>query len=150
MYSPPTVAAVLFLLLAYLCYRLLSTYTRLRHVPGPFWARLTNLPRIAWVRSRRAHEIHTDLHNDHGDCVRFGPNMVSIADPAVIPIIYPMRPGFPKVCAGTSACRQVPSKRSSLADTGCHEEQLLQSPHALFKVGICIASRLQHQRRSFA
>ncbi|KAL8990214.1 MAG: hypothetical protein Q9177_001072 [Variospora cf. flavescens] len=87
---------ILLLLLAPLCYHLLHTYTRLKHVPGPFWARLTNLSRVSWVRTRRAHEIHTDLHSHYGDCVRFGPNMVSIADPAAIPTIYPMRPGFPK------------------------------------------------------
>lgn len=97
MYSVHTVAGIFLLLLTLLCYQLLHTYTRLKHVPGPFWARLTNLSRVSWVRSKRAHEIHTDLHSRYGDCVRFGPNMVSIADPAAIPAIYPMRPGFPKV-----------------------------------------------------
>ena len=97
MYTAGTTIAILSLLLAYLCYHILRTYTRLRHVPGPFWARITNLQRISWVRTRRAHEIHTELHEHYGDCVRFGPNMVSIADPAAISTIYPMRPGFPKV-----------------------------------------------------
>ncbi|KAL8722234.1 MAG: hypothetical protein Q9181_007531 [Wetmoreana brouardii] len=96
MYSSPGTASCLSLLLSYLCYRLFRTYRRLKHIPGPFWARFTNLQRVSWVRSKRAHEIHTGLHHKYGDCVRFGPNMVSISDPAAIAAVYPMRPGFPK------------------------------------------------------
>lgn len=79
--------------------QLFRTYWRLKHIPGPFLAKITNLQRLSWVKSGRAHEIHQDLHDSHGDFVRFGPNMVSICDPAAIPTVYPMRPGFPKVCS---------------------------------------------------
>ena len=57
----------------------------------------TILHRVAWVNGKRAHEIHQSLHAQYGECVQFGPNMVSISDPGAIPFIYPMRPGFPKV-----------------------------------------------------
>ena len=86
------------LILAYFCYHLIHTFLRHKNVPGPFWAQFTDLQRASWVTTRRAHEIHQSLHMQYGDCVQFGPNMVSISDPAAIAIVYPMRPGFPKVC----------------------------------------------------
>lgn len=85
------------LTLLYCLYHVLRSYLKLSHVPGPFLASLSNLPRVSWVSSKRAHEIHIELHEKYGDLVRFGPNMVSVADPAEIPTIYPMRPGFVKV-----------------------------------------------------
>jgi hypothetical protein len=78
--------------------RLFFTYWKLRHVPGPFWARFTDIQRVLWVQTRRAHEIHEHVHEKYGPIVRFGPDMVSLADPAFIPTVYPVRPGFPKVC----------------------------------------------------
>jgi hypothetical protein len=79
---------------------LVYPFRKLRGIPGPSWARVTNLPRVGWVRTGRSHEIHQNQHRKYGDVVRFGPNMVSAADPAYIAIIYPMRPGFPKVRVG--------------------------------------------------
>lgn len=75
----------------------LVTYWRLRYVPGPFWARLTNLQRVGWVRTGRAHEIHNEMHDKYGTFVRFGPNIVSVSDPEAITTLYPMRMGFVKV-----------------------------------------------------
>ena len=97
MYSMNVLAILLCFLISCVLYTFSRTYWKLRHIPGPFWARVTNLQRVSWVRSRRAHEIHMNLHDEYGDCVRFGPNMVSISDPTAIATIYPMRPGFPKV-----------------------------------------------------
>ena len=73
------------------------SYSRLRHVPGPFVAAWTNLPRLSWVLSNRAHDIHIQLHGQYGKLVRFGPNMVSVSDPAEIPTIYGFNPAFQKV-----------------------------------------------------
>ena len=64
------------------------SYYRLAHIPGPFLARFTNIPRFSWVLSYRAHDIHTALHRKYGPLVRFGPNMVSVADPAEVGNIY--------------------------------------------------------------
>ncbi|KAK8115338.1 hypothetical protein PG999_007407 [Apiospora kogelbergensis] len=61
-------------------------YWRLGHVPGPFWARLTNIQRIVWVKSGIAHEKHQEAHDRYGDIVRFGPNMISLGDPDWIPL----------------------------------------------------------------
>ena len=81
----------------FLLLRFLESYIRLRQVPGPFLAAWSNLPRVSWALSKRAHEIHIELHEKYGDLVRFGPNMVSVSDPREIPTLYPMRPGFVKV-----------------------------------------------------
>ncbi len=64
------------------------SYYRLSHVPGPFLASLTNISRLSWVVSNRAHDIHTALHRQYGPLVRFGPNMVSVGDPAEVGNIY--------------------------------------------------------------
>ena len=106
MYDTIAIALLPFACLLYAFYQVCRTYWRLRHVPGPFWARITNIPRVLWVRSKKAHEIHTKLHQQYGDCVRFGPNMVSTSDPAAIPTLYPMRPGFPKVSLATGTDRR--------------------------------------------
>ncbi len=66
----------------------LRSYKRLSHVPGPFGASLTNIPRVKWILTSRAHEVHIALHEKHGSLVRFGPNMVSVQDPAEIGHIY--------------------------------------------------------------
>lgn len=65
-----------------------QAYFRLSHIPGPFFAKFTNLQRFSWVLSLRAHEIHTEQHRKYGPLVRFGPNMVSVGDPREIGTIY--------------------------------------------------------------
>lgn len=91
---PSSYLAIIALIL--LGFQLLRTWWRLKSIPGPFWAKITNFQRVFWVRTGRAHEIHMEMHEKYGDFVRFGPNMISIGDPAAIPTVYPMRPGFPK------------------------------------------------------
>jgi hypothetical protein len=76
---------------------LVSTYTRLRRIPGPFFASISNIPRFYWVWSRRAHDIHIELHRKYGKLVRFGPNMVSVGDPKEVPAIYGFSGKYKKV-----------------------------------------------------
>jgi hypothetical protein len=97
--SESVVSILVIFVLAPLLLQLLRTYWRLQHIPGPLLASITNLQRVYWVKTNRAHEIHQELHENYGDVVRFGPNMVSLRDPALIPSLYPVRPGFPKVCS---------------------------------------------------
>jgi hypothetical protein len=73
------------------------SYVLLRQVPGPFLAALSNLPRVSWILSNQAHDIHIDLHQKYGKLVRFGPNMVSVSDPAEIPNLYSFTGKFVKV-----------------------------------------------------
>ncbi|KAJ5098536.1 hypothetical protein N7532_005537 [Penicillium argentinense] len=98
-----TAIPVVLYLIRYLC----GLYWRLQHVSGPFFAKFTNLQRVWWVKTGRAHEYHREMHAMYGPVVRFGPNMVSISDPQAIPAIYPSRPGFPKV--GTGSARAIAS-----------------------------------------
>lgn len=79
------------------CGYVARTYARLRHIPGPFWSKFTDIPRFYWVKTRRAQHIHIDLHKKYGPLVRMGPNMVSVGDPAEIPNIYSTTGKFIKV-----------------------------------------------------
>ena len=94
---PGAFVSLIVLLVASLCYHVFRTYSRLKHIPGPFWAKFTNLQRVLWVKTGRSQEIYQKIHEKYQDFVRTGPNMVSISDPAAIPAVYPMRPGFLKV-----------------------------------------------------
>jgi hypothetical protein len=88
--------ALAFVPLGIVCW-LLQSYLRLRHIPGPFLAAWSNLPRVSWVVSNKAHVIHISLHRKHGRLVRFGPNMISVSDPAEISQIYGFSGKFRKV-----------------------------------------------------
>lgn len=88
------------ILLAWAAY----TYRRLSHIPGPFLARLTNIPRFSWVLTYKAHDIHVDLHRKYGPIVRFGPNMVSVGDVNEVTNIYRFSKPWPKVSGRFNPC----------------------------------------------
>ncbi|KAL7952201.1 cytochrome P450 CYP4/CYP19/CYP26 subfamily protein [Trichoderma compactum] len=92
---------------------LFQTWWSLRHIPGPFLASLTNLQRVWWVRTGRAHLYHQAVHAKYGDIVRIGPHMVSVSNPEAIQTIYPIRSGFPK-SDFYSALRPYSSERGSM------------------------------------
>ena len=73
-------------------------HLRLRHIPGPFIASISDIPRLYWVLTGRAHEIHIALHKQYGHLVRMGPNMVSVGDPKEIAKIYGTTGRYKKVC----------------------------------------------------
>ena len=75
----------------------LNSYFLLRKIPGPFLAAFSNLPRVSWILSNRAHDIHIDLHQKYGKLVRFGPNMISVGDATEIPNLYSFSGKFTKV-----------------------------------------------------
>ena len=75
----------------------------LRKIPGPVWAKCSNLWRFidTW---RGSHEVNiVKLHDNYGSAVRVGPNVVSIADPDAIDKIYGSKTDFSKV-GGHRAC----------------------------------------------
>ncbi|KAL8653735.1 MAG: hypothetical protein Q9210_001922 [Variospora velana] len=76
--------------------QLASAYLRLRHIPGPFSAALTNLVRRLWVLAGDLHQKHTDLHRHYGTVVRVGPNAVLISQPKAIDSIYGFKTRFLK------------------------------------------------------
>ncbi|KAJ5601139.1 pisatin demethylase [Penicillium lagena] len=68
----------------------------LRSIPGPAFAKLTDLYRLLVVRTGSAHEHHLRLHERYGPLVRLGPNNVSVGSPDAIPILYNTRTRYPK------------------------------------------------------
>ncbi|RLL97903.1 hypothetical protein CFD26_105311 [Aspergillus turcosus] len=72
-------------IVAVIAFHLTRTWWRLRHIPGPFLASFTNLYRMSWVPTTRAHLILQDVHRKYGEVVRIGPNMVSFSNPEAIP-----------------------------------------------------------------
>lgn len=73
--------------LSMLIYRLF--FHRLRHYPGPFLAKITQLHHIAMVFERADHFRYLDkLHQQYGEYVRIGPNKLSIADPDIVDIAH--------------------------------------------------------------
>ena len=83
--------------LGLLVLQLWRTWFRLRHIPGPFPASITNFQRMGWIGTKRAHLILQEVHEKYGEVARIGPKTVSFSNPEAIPTVYPMRPGFPKV-----------------------------------------------------
>ncbi|KIW19442.1 hypothetical protein PV08_00014 [Exophiala spinifera] len=81
--------AVLVVLTALLLSTTYHKYSRLSHIPGPFWARFTGF----WITWKLWHhesmaDIMLDLDRKYGPVVLIAPNNVVFSDPVVIPIIY--------------------------------------------------------------
>lgn len=70
----------------------------LRDIPGPFWAKFTNLWRMLDYWQCTQIESHRELHRTLGPAVRIGPNMVSLSDPDLLKQVYSIRGDFLKVC----------------------------------------------------
>ncbi|ESZ95638.1 hypothetical protein SBOR_3986 [Sclerotinia borealis F-4128] len=68
----------------------------LKKVPGPFLAKFTNLWRLVDVYGGRSELTHQLLQQKYGQAVRIGPNIVSLNDPKLIPIIYSLKGEFLK------------------------------------------------------
>ncbi|KAK2774702.1 hypothetical protein FQN52_004231 [Onygenales sp. PD_12] len=68
----------------------------LNRIPGPFWAKFTDLWRFIDVYGRRPDITHIELHKKYGDVVRLGPNTLSFADPKALKAIYGLNKGYVK------------------------------------------------------
>ena len=95
--SLPVVPLLTCVALLLVVLQLSRTWFRLRHIPGPFFASVTNFQRVQWVTTKRAHLILQDMHEKYGEVVRVGPNTVAFSNPEAIPTVYTARTGFPKV-----------------------------------------------------
>jgi hypothetical protein len=71
--------------------------TGLNHIPGPFWAGLTDFYRLFIVWGRRAEQWHIQLHKQHGCFVRIGPRTVICSDNKAAKKIYALNAGYIKV-----------------------------------------------------
>ncbi|KAI0435574.1 cytochrome P450 CYP4/CYP19/CYP26 subfamily protein [Xylaria telfairii] len=90
LFAAPLVACLLFFSYGLFARR------RLWHIPGPRLACITDLQRVLWVRTKKAHLIHQEVHNKYGELVRTGPNNVMFSNPEAISTVYTTRTGFPK------------------------------------------------------
>lgn len=77
--------------------RFIRNYLKLRHVPGPFLAGITDLWRVVHTL-RGATMKEYELHRRYDSpLLRLGPNTVSVSDPTAIRVIYGLNPIFQKV-----------------------------------------------------
>ncbi|KAK3942558.1 cytochrome P450 monooxygenase [Diplogelasinospora grovesii] len=75
--SSPSLLIALLLLLVWVYH----TWKKQSHIPGPLLASISNISRLSWAWSSRAHQIHIRLHEKYGNLVRIGPNCISVGDP---------------------------------------------------------------------
>lgn len=71
----------------------------LTSIPGPLLARITNLWRFIDVANGRSEVTLHNLHQNHGDYVRLGPNVVSVRNLDALKTIYGINKGYQKVCS---------------------------------------------------
>lgn len=57
-------------------------------VPGPFWAKWSNLWLVYHIRRGNIHRKMIEVHKKYGKLVRLGPNELSTADIDSLKIIY--------------------------------------------------------------
>ncbi|KAK8034312.1 benzoate 4-monooxygenase cytochrome P450 [Apiospora rasikravindrae] len=67
--------------IAYFIFTSVYSYCRLRHIPGPFWARWNNLWLSRQMFRGEYIEVMDRLHRQHGPIVCLAPDFVSISDP---------------------------------------------------------------------
>jgi cytochrome P450 len=88
---------LLYLVPAAIIYTLALNYTLLpASIPGPLFARFTNLHRLFSVFCFSPHDDQVRLHERYGPFVRLGPDMVSVRGAAYVSQIYGIGKGFVK------------------------------------------------------
>ncbi|KAH6661748.1 cytochrome P450 [Halenospora varia] len=96
-YTHPIQLALGFVLLlgiAQFLYRLF--FHPLSKVPGPFWARVTELWRTSRYFNSTWHEDVLEIHRKYGLVVRLSPNEVSVVSPELIKAVYSHQKGTRK------------------------------------------------------
>ncbi|KAH6666236.1 cytochrome P450 [Halenospora varia] len=68
----------------------------LKSIPGPFFAKFTNLWRFFDTYGGRTELTQYMLHEKYGSVVRLGPNITSLSDPALMRTIYNARGDYLK------------------------------------------------------
>jgi hypothetical protein len=86
------ILVILFYFIPLICFLVLIRNSRLipSSVPGPLLARFTNLYRLYSVYRTEPtpHDLQLDLHNQHGDVVRVGPDALSLRGPQFPQQVY--------------------------------------------------------------
>jgi hypothetical protein len=60
----------------------------LRKVPGPFWAKFSNLWLVYHTRQGKMHRKIIEVHEKYGPLVRLGPHEISTSDIDSLKVIY--------------------------------------------------------------
>lgn len=96
--------------ISFVLYCVIDSYAAgLGHIPGPFFARFTDLDGLYRKWSVSLHgDWLTPLHHKYGDIVRVGPRSVSVADPAAIRTIYNTKSRLEKVRLSPILCYHCP------------------------------------------
>lgn len=74
-------------------------------VPGPFLAKLSNIWRFVDVARGRPDITLYQLHQEYGDYVPIGPNVVSIRNLDAMKMVYGINKGFRKVNNWLITCK---------------------------------------------
>ncbi|EXJ66934.1 uncharacterized protein A1O5_10129 [Cladophialophora psammophila CBS 110553] len=90
----------------------LVRYRRLSSIPGPLLASVTDLWRFSVTQSGGFSQTLKELHDKYGPLVRIGPNTVSVADPAAVPVIHSMHGEFKKPAASVDKAESYKTLRA--------------------------------------
>lgn len=115
----------------------------LNKYPGPALAGYTNWWRFFDVWGRKTEWTHIHLHRKHGDFVRLGPNVISIADPKAIKTIYGLNKGMTKVSQTPTTIRPGYSRETSRTSTPSNK-----LPQMVSESGLCSPARTRIGMRS--
>jgi len=84
-------------LLAFSAYLLISYLSSpLRHYPGPFLAKFTNLWRLYYTRKGSFQHDVSLLHKKYGSVVRIAPNVLDVDDPSLLKTVFGTKGGWKK------------------------------------------------------
>ena len=84
----------------FIIYKVYSFLTSpLSSIPGPFWAKFSDLWRLLDFWNCTQIQSHQTLHEKFGPAVRIGPNLVSLSDPELLKTVYSSRGDYVKVRA---------------------------------------------------
>lgn len=104
----PTTKTVVFFVSAWAVYFLLSaiyTWSRLRKVPGPFFAGFSYWWTLSTVLSGREPWIYADLARKYGHLIRVGPRLLLTDDPDVLRKMSGIRSSYDKDASYLGAIR---------------------------------------------
>ncbi len=112
-------------LLSWLLYN--KFHAGLNRIPGPPLAGLTKLWRLYQVRKGTFHRDLVALHKQYGPLVRIAPDVVSVGDPSMIPVVYGLKHNFRKTAfypiQSISWRKEVSCNIFSTRDPAEHREQ---------------------------
>lgn len=81
-------------LVALISYYIISArvVSSLRSIPGPYLASLTKLWLVYVTMKKERHSLDIELHKKYGPVVRMAPDVVSVAIPSDVKVIYSKSP----------------------------------------------------------